>query len=230
MRSEHPNPGAEHISTVNHDIGQVHFEEIIYIFFLFSKCTCLFRMCLISIFHVELPPKKFPLSPWIGKYSSGTLHVCLSVCLPQRICSLFLPPLFSGNVGSNLPASKSTPLCTHSLLSWVRQPNKLFPVHIESSPPQEESKHSWKRRQRRAYRHYLQSWGQSFWDETSKSLPACSSSPYHPLCISASTEWRVPRHFPALCVPTAFLWSLLQLHLSCPSLPLLQAGRPPHAW
>lgn len=129
------------------------------------------------------------------------MSVCLSVCLPQRICSFFLPPLFSGNVGSNPPASRSTPLCTHSLLSWVLQPNKLFSRRMGSYPPQEESKHSWKRRQRRAYRHYLQSWGQSFRNEISKPLPACSSS-YHPLCISACTEWRT-RHFPVLCIPTA---------------------------
>lgn len=111
----------------------------------------------------------------------------------------------------------------------VPQPNKVFPRCMDVSPPEEETKHSWERRQRIAYKRYLCSWGQSFCDEASKSLPPCSSSPHHPLCISACNEWRVPLHFPALCVSTVFPWSLLQLYISYPSLPLLQASHlPPH--
>lgn len=50
------------------------------------------------------------------------------------------------------------------------------------------------------------------------------SSPEHPLCISACNEWRVPLHFPAFHISTVFPWSLLQLYLSYPSLPLLQTS------
>lgn len=44
-------------------------------------------------------------------------------------------------------------------------------------PSEEETKHSWERRQRIVYKHYLCSWGQFFCDEASKSLPPCSFLP-----------------------------------------------------
>lgn len=100
---------------------------------------------------------------------------------------------------------------------------------MDVSPPEEETKYSWERGKRIAYKCYLCSWGQSFCDEALKSLPPCSSSCHHPLCTSACNEWRVPLHFPVFRVSTVFPWSLLQLYLSYPSLPLLQVSHlPPH--
>lgn len=70
-----------------------------------------------------------------------------SLCLPVSKDLLDLPfslllslctPLFSGNVGNNSPTSKSMPVCTCSLLSW------LFPqVSLESLNPRSSFRSAW---------------------------------------------------------------------------------------
>lgn len=100
-----------------------------YIFCLFSRCTCFFRLCLIS---TSLPAraqcsllKVFSLS--LDRYTQTWHSTHLSVCPSVSKDLLTLPfsllpslwTLFSRNVGSKPPASKSMPLCTCSLLSWL---------------------------------------------------------------------------------------------------------------
>lgn len=164
------------------------------------------------------------------------MSACLAVSkdlltLPFSLLLSLSMPLFSRNVGSKPPTSKSMPVCTFpSLLALptgafgVPQPNKLFPRWMDVSPPDKETKHSWERRQIIAYKCYLCSWGQSFCRQGFQI--SASSSPHHPLCISACNEWRVPPHFHAFRISTVFLWRLLQLYLSYPSLPLFHL--PPH--
>lgn len=132
------------------------------------------------------------------------MSACLAVSkdlltLPFSLLLSLCMPLFSGNVGSKPPASKSMPVCAFpSLLALptgafgVPQPNKLFPRWMDVSPPEKETKHSWERRQIIAYKHYLCSWGQSFCRQGFQISPSSSPLPLH-----FSLQWvTCPSSFP----------------------------------